>query len=63
MAIGLNDFDGAKSITRALERMNTEKLFGAQMSLVSLVAISGPGKVSIFRAHPALLMDLPASKS
>ncbi len=44
MALGLNDFDAGKSITQ---------LFLAQMALASLVAISGPQKVSIFRASPS----------
>jgi hypothetical protein len=35
------------------------------MALATLVAISGPKTVSIFRAHPpemALVMDMPPSK-
>ncbi len=38
--------------------------FWAQMALVTLVAISGPKKVSIFRALPKmpLVMDMPPSK-
>jgi hypothetical protein len=39
---------------------------GPEMALASLVAISGPKKVSIFRAQPlpmALEMDFPPSKS
>jgi hypothetical protein len=44
MALGLNDFDGGKSIIRALEGVAPENLdfFGLKMALASLVAISGP---------------------
>jgi hypothetical protein len=68
MALGRNDFHGGKFITRAFGRGRPKKLrlFSAQMALASLIAISGPNKVLIFRAHPfrmALVMDLPASKS
>jgi hypothetical protein len=48
-----------------LEGAGPENLFYAQTALASLVAISGPKKVSTFRAYPlplALEMDLTASK-
>jgi hypothetical protein len=47
MALGRIDFDGGRSITRAIGL----DFFGAQMELASLVAISGPKKVYIFRAN------------
>jgi hypothetical protein len=49
MALGLNDFEAGKFITRAIGRGGP---FWAQLALASLVAISGPKKVSIFRARP-----------
>jgi hypothetical protein len=56
MALGLNDFAGGKFLflTRAIGRGGPWKFrfFWAQMVLASLDAISGPKKVSTFRAHP-----------
>ncbi len=51
--LGLNDFDEDKSKTRAIGMGGPWKsrLFWAQRALASLVAISGPKKISIFRAH------------
>ncbi len=53
----LNDFEAGKSITRAIGRRGPSKsqLFWAQIAFASLVAISGPEKVSISRAHPILM--------
>ncbi len=50
MALGLINFDREKSITRAIRTGWPWK--STQMALASLVAISGPKRVSIFRAHP-----------
>ncbi len=36
-------------------------IFWAQMTLASLVAISGPKKVSIFRAHPPMALEMDFS--
>ncbi len=47
MAHGLNDFDRGKSITQSFGMV-----LRAQMALASLVAITGPQKVLMFRAHP-----------
>jgi hypothetical protein len=53
MALGLKD--AGKSITRAIEKGALKsRLFCAQMALASLVAISGPEKVSI--SGPSLPM-------
>jgi hypothetical protein len=52
MVLGLNDSDAGKIITRATGKSGPENLeFWAQIALASLVAISWPKKVSIFRAH------------
>jgi hypothetical protein len=54
MALGLNDFDRASTLLRPSERVSPEDLefFGLKCQLASVVAILGPQKVSIFRAHP-----------
>jgi hypothetical protein len=53
ITLGLNDFDEGKSITRAIGRVGPENLdFLSPNGTRFLVAISGPQKVSIFRAQP-----------
>ncbi len=47
--IGRNDFDAGNINYSGHQK---SRLIWAQMALASLVAISGPKKVSIFRAHP-----------
>jgi hypothetical protein len=57
----INVFDAGKSITQAIGRG-----WALKMALASLIAISGPQKVSNFGAHPfqwSLQWMLPASKS
>jgi hypothetical protein len=47
-------------------RIRISRLFGGQMALALLIAISGPKKVSIFRAHPlsmALGMDVAPNQN
>ncbi len=50
MTLGLNDFDGGKSITG--DQKISTSLGPNGHSLPWLVAIPGTKKVSIFRAHP-----------
>jgi hypothetical protein len=68
MELILNSFEPGKSITWRIGRGGAWKsrLFLGQMTLASLVAISGRKKVSISRAHPLqmpLLMDLARLKT
>jgi hypothetical protein len=48
MALGLNDFDGGKSNTRAIGGVSLKisTFLGAKKQLASLTAISGPKKLS-----------------
>ncbi len=63
MALGPNNFNRGKSITRDIGRGRSQKsrLFWSQMAFAFLVAISGPRKVLIFRTH--LFQTLSTSMS
>jgi hypothetical protein len=63
MALGLNDFDVGKSITRTVGRGGPENLdiLGPKWHSLSLLTFQGP-KVLVFRAQ-ALVMNMPTPKS